>query len=202
SLADLYVNDAFAMLHRSHASIVGVPAFVQSVPGLSLEREMARLLQVMETPERPLGLLLGGSNMRAKVAMVERMLPLASVVCIGGALASVIMQLRAGVTPLSASVVANGPLRRISEALLNAECDGGVRIVLPADVVASRHLDGRTAVTMAAAHRVQAGWEIGDIGHRTVDLFSEALAPMKTVVWSGPLGRAEEPQFADGTVAM
>ncbi|MCK9494494.1 MAG: phosphoglycerate kinase [Dehalococcoidia bacterium] len=201
-LADVYVNDAFATIHRNHASIVGVTAHLRSVPGLLLEREMSHLLEVTEAPERPLGLLLGGSKVHDKVGMIERMLPLASVVCIGGALAPVVMQQRAGVTSLATPPGTDSPLRRLCDALAAAERSGQVKVLLPIDVVASRDIGGHQAVTTAALHRVQPGWHVGDIGYRTVDRFSEALAPMKMIVWNGPLGRLEDPQFADGTTAL
>jgi len=203
-LGDLFVNDAFGTIHRDHASISGVPAYLPAVAGLLVEREVARISEVLDGSASPLGLVLGGVKMQDKLGLLERLLPLARVVCIGGAMATAILEHRAGVTSLYArgnAAVEEG-LRRACELLTSAEQRGAITLVLPTDVIATRTIGGQRAMTSATPGNVPAGWMVRDIGYRTVQNFSEALRGMNTVIWNGPMGMFEDPSFAAGTVGL
>lgn len=203
-LASYYVDEAFGTMHRAHASIVGVPAYLPSMPGLLVQREVERLAHVVEQPEAPLGLLLGGAKVKDKLPLIERLLPMAEVVCIGGAMATSIQRQRSGLTSIEHGGRSGDgrELQRICDLLEAAEESGAIELLLPTDVVASRTLAGQAAVTSTYVDRVPPGWDIRDIGSQTTRIFAAALAGCRTVLWNGPMGMFEEPTFARGSLRL
>ncbi len=195
-LADVYVNDAFGTAHRAHASTEGVAHLVgQAAMGYLLQREITYLSQVLETPEPPFVAVLGGAKVSDKIGVITHLLDKVDTVLIGGAMSY---------TFLKALGHAVGDSRveenRLDEARATYEQAQG-KIVLPHDHIAADAFDND------AAHRTVAGpipdGTMGlDIGPDTVTVYREKVLAARTVVWNGPMGVFEMPNFARGTVAM
>ncbi len=199
-LGDIYVDDAFGTAHRAHASIVGIPKHLPAFAGLLMEREVHYLGTVAEAPERPLGLVLGGAKMSDKLMILNHLLDRADVVCVGGAMANTFL-LAQGVS-VEDSLVERDRVDVARQILARAAARPDLKFVLPVDVVASFGAGESGQVVTVPVNRVPSGWRILDIGPATVEAFSEALKPVKTAVWNGPMGLFEQNRFAHGSLAM
>jgi phosphoglycerate kinase len=193
-LGELFVEDAFGTMHRAHASTVGVPKRLPSFAGFLVEREVRELSKLTENPPRPYHVLLGGSKVADKLPFLSSFLGRADVLEIGGALAFPFLTAR-GVS-LGATAVEPGLTTAVDEFLHAAE-GSGTEVVLPVDAVVGR--PGVSGAETFPVERVPADATVQDIGPATRARFSELLAGSRTVFWNGPLGRAEDPRFADGT---
>lgn len=201
ALADVYVNDAFGTAHRAHASIVGVAALLPAVGGLLLEREVDYLEQVTEQPDRPLGLLLGGAKVADKIGIVEHLLDHADVICVGGAIASTFLVARG--FDVADSLIDRAGIDPAERILAEVERRGAPQLVLPVDVVvAAGTAEAGGLVRTVPVGRVPTAWRIMDIGPATAHAFREALAPMRTIVWNGPMGLFEREPFDRGTMEV
>ncbi len=198
-LGDVFVNDAFGTAHRAHASVVGVPQYLPAVAGLLLEREVDVLEQVTRAPQRPLGLVLGGSKIADKVLILEHLIEFADVVCVGGAMANTF--LKALGTDIADSLVEEERLDAAVRCMAQA-ARRDVRMVLPTDVVVAFGSSEGGSVRTLPVERVPAGWRILDVGPATIRSFRTALIDMSTVIWNGPLGLFEQERFAEGSLAM
>jgi 3-phosphoglycerate kinase len=193
-LGELFVEDAFGVVHRAHASTVGVPKRLPSVAGLLVEREVRELSRLIERPTRPYVVLLGGAKVADKLPLLTSFCGRADALLLGGALAFPF--LAAAGASLGATEVEPG-LRSAVEALTQQAEAAETTIVLPKDLVVERPGDaGASAFALGA---VPADALCRDIGPRTRALFRDVLAASRTVFWNGPLGMAEDPRFADGT---
>ncbi len=199
-LGDIYVDDAFGTAHRAHASIVGIPKHLPAVAGLLMEREVHYLGGVADAPERPFGLVLGGAKMSDKLLILEHLLSRTDVICVGGAMANTFL-LAQGVR-VEDSLVERDRVDVAREILDRAARQPGLNFVLPVDVVAAFGAGASSQVVTVPIDRVPSGWRILDIGPATVEAFSEALRPVKTAVWNGPMGLFEQSRFALGSLAM
>ncbi len=199
-LGDIYVDDAFGTAHRAHASIVGIPKHLPAFAGLLMEREVHYLGTVAEAPERPLGLVLGGAKMSDKLLILNHLLDRADVVCVGGAMANTFLLAR-GIS-VEDSLVEKDRVDVARQILARAAARPDLKFVLPIDVVASFGAGESGQVVTVPVDRVPSGWRILDIGPATVEAFSEALRPVKTAVWNGPMGLFEQSRFALGSLAM
>jgi len=192
-LGDLFVQDAFGVLHRTHASTVGIPKRLPSVAGLLVEREVRELGPLAGHPEHPYAVLVGGAKVTDKLPLLASFCGKADTLLLGGALAFPF--LRAQGHGLGASRKEEG-LEEAVRAFTEAATAAGTRIVLPSDVVIQEP-DG--AIEVTAVGSVPAEATIHDIGPATRSAFIAALQGTKTVFWNGPLGQAEDPRFAAGT---
>lgn len=193
-LGELFVEDAFGTVHRAHASTVGVPKRLPSFAGFLVEREVRELSKLIENPVRPYHVVLGGAKVADKLPFLSSFLGRADVLLIGGALAFPFLAAR-GVT-LGATPVEPGLAPAVDEFFHAAE-SAGTEVLLPVDVVV-----GRPGVAGAETHpvdQVPTDAVAQDIGPATRATFSERLEGSRTVFWNGPLGRAEDPPFAEGT---
>lgn len=192
-LADVFVSDAFESLYQEHASVVGVPKHLPSAAGLLVEQELSSLEPVIANPERPLGLIVGGTNVERKLLLVEHLLPQLDVLCLGG-LAGVTVLRAAGLrTPGPA--VDTVTVERVERMLEAIRARPEFRLLLPATVVAT---DGRQAFSMSPA-QVPEGFEIVDTGVATIRAFEEAVRPCRTIIWNGPMGAFQRSPFEFGT---
>jgi phosphoglycerate kinase len=196
-LADVYVNDAFGAAHRAHASTEGVAQFLPGYAGLLLEREVSELSRVVEEPQRPLVVVLGGAKVSDKVAVIDRFLEVADKILIGGAMAFGFF--RAQGVPTGDSLVEGVELA--GEALEKSR-DSECELVLPVDLVLGREFDADTERRESGGVEVPDGWMGLDIGSRTGDLYAAAIADAGTVLWNGPMGAFEMEPFAGGTRAV
>jgi len=195
-LGEQYVNDAFGAAHRAHASTVGVTEFLPSAAGPLLEREVKTLTEIVESPDRPLVVVLGGAKVSDKVGLIDRFLDLADVLLIGGAMCFSFFRAQGWDTGDSLVEEAGVDLAR--EALVKAE-GSNCRLVLPTDLVLGDGFDAAAEVRESNEVSVPSGWMGLDIGRETREVYADEIAKAGTVFWNGPMGVFELAPFAAGT---
>jgi phosphoglycerate kinase len=198
-LADLYVNDAFGAAHRAHASTAGVARHLPGYAGLLLEREVTELTRVVESPSRPLVVVLGGAKVSDKVGAIERFLEVADRILIGGAMCFSFF--RAQDIETGDSLVEEEGVKLAAEALERAKASD-CELTLPVDLVLGKAFDAETEVRESDGVEVPEGWMGLDIGPKTAAAYGEAIAAAGTVLWNGPMGAFELAPFAAGTRAV
>lgn len=200
SLADIFVNDAFGTAHRAHASTAGVAAFVkETAVGYLMEKEIQFLGNAVDDPVRPFAAILGGSKVSSKISVIDSLLEKVDILLIGGGMAYTFIKAQGG--KIGKSLVEEDYLEYAKDMVKKAE-EKGVRLLLPVDTVAANELaeDAKfNTVDIMAIPDEKMGV---DIGPRTVAIFSDALKKAKTVIWNGPMGVFEIPNFAAGTKAI
>jgi phosphoglycerate kinase len=195
-LGDLYVNDAFGAAHRAHASTEGVTHHLPGYAGLLLERELTELGAVVESPEHPLVVVLGGSKVSDKIGVIDRFLEIADQILIGGAMCFSFF--RAQGIGTGDSLVEEKGVELAAAALERAE-DSDCELMLPVDLVLGESFDAATERRVSESVEVPDGWMGLDIGPRTAERYAEAVAAAGTVLWNGPMGAFEMEPFAAGT---
>ena len=196
ALADVYVNDAFGVAHRAHATTEGVARLLPSYAGLLLEREMTKLTAVRDDPEKPMRLVLGGAKVNDKIGVIERFLQVADRILIGGAMAFSFT--RAQGSEVGNSLVDDESVEAARSLFDRAKSSSG-ELMLPVDLVLGRALKPDTEVRQLDGVEVPDGWMGLDIGPRTAAAFAAAIKGGRTVCWNGPMGAFELPPFAAGT---
>ncbi len=195
-LAEVYVNDAFGASHRAHASVVGVPEHLPAVAGLLLEKEVDTFTRILQSPERPFAAVIGGAKVSDKLEVLENIVSRVDRLLIGGGMAATFLASRGYGTGLSH--VETDRLDAVGRLEAKA-AERGVRLLLPRDVVVAEKLEAGTPVRAVPATEVPEGWFIADIGPGAADEFGRELAGSRTVIWNGPMGVFEVPEFAEGT---
>lgn len=195
-LGDIFVNDAFGAAHRAHASTEGVTAYLPSVAGLLMEREIATLTQLLQSPEQPFVALIGGAKISTKIRVLRHLLRKISVLVVGGGIANTL--LKAQGYAVGESLVEDGQLSVARELLAEAE-RLDVTVLLPRDVVVGPVADVEGEGEAIGVDAVPAGVMIGDIGPETVASVQSALSSARTALWNGPLGLFEQERFARST---
>jgi phosphoglycerate kinase len=195
-LADLYVNDAFGAAHRAHASTEGVAHHLQGYAGLLLERELTELGQVVDSPQRPLVVVLGGAKVSDKIGVIDRFLEIADQILIGGAMCFSFF--RAQGIPTGNSLVEEEGIELAEEALKRAE-ESDCELKLPVDLVLGREFAADTERQESDGVEVPDGWMGLDVGPRTAEAYAEAIGAAGTVLWNGPMGAFELAPFSAGT---
>jgi phosphoglycerate kinase len=196
ALGDLYVNDAFGAAHRAHASTEGVAHHLQGYAGLLLERELTELGTVVDSPRRPLVVVLGGAKVTDKVGVIDRFLEIADRILIGGAMCFSFFRAQGIAT--GDSLVEEKGVELAAEALERAE-RSDCELSLPVDLVLGRSFAADTERRQSDGVEVPEGWMGLDVGPRTAALYAEAVAGAGTVLWNGPMGAFELEPFAAGT---
>lgn len=200
SLCDVYVNDAFGTAHRAHCSNVGVTEFVDTaVVGYLMQKEIDFLGNAVNNPERPFVAILGGAKVSSKISVIENLLDKVDTLIIGGGMAYTFM-------------AAHG--EEVGKSLLEEDYkdyalkmeekakDKGVNLLIPVDTVIADDFSNDANRKVVGRGEIPADWEGLDIGPKTSELFANAVKDAKTVVWNGPMGCFEMPNFADGTIAV
>ncbi len=198
-LAEVYVNDAFATAHRSHASITGVTDFLPAVAGFLMEKEITTLGGILKNPAHPFVALMGGAKVSDKVGMLENIMGKVDCLLIGGGMAGVFLKAKSYET--GQSLVEVGSLGTAFDLMEKADANG-VRLVLPVDVVVAGEISAEAAVEVVSIEKIPPYMKILDIGPKTVENFFEELRTSRTVFWNGPMGMYEVPQFAQGTKSI
>jgi phosphoglycerate kinase len=196
ALAGVYVNDAFGAAHRAHASTEGVAHRLPGYAGLLLEREVTELTQVVESPQRPLVVVLGGAKVSDKIGVIDRFLDIADRILIGGAMCFSFF--RAQGVPTGDSLVEEEGVTLAGKALERAE-GADCELVLPVDLVLADRFDAAADRRVSDGVEVPDGWMGLDVGPRTADSYAEAIAAAGTVLWNGPMGAFELDPFAAAT---
>ena len=193
SLADLFVNDAFGTAHRAHCSNVGVSALLKpAVAGYLIEKEIKFLGNAINSPERPLVAILGGSKVSSKISVIENLLKKVDKLIIGGGMAYTFMAAMGETTGTS---LLEPDYIDYAKKMLD---EAGDKLILPVDTVVAEKFDNE-APSKVVEGNIPDGWMGLDIGPKTIELFKDALKDAKTVVWNGPMGVFEMPNFAKGT---
>jgi phosphoglycerate kinase len=194
---DVYVNDAFGSAHRAHSSTVGVAEHLPAVAGLLMEKEIDYLATTLENPQRPFIAIMGGAKVSDKIAVIEALLGKVDKLLIGGGMANTFF--KAMGYEMGKSLVEPDAIDTARSLL---EKSGG-KLILPTDGVIGDKFDNDAAQqTIQVSAGVPEDWSIYDIGPETIKAFSEHLDGAKTVVWNGPMGVFEMPNFAKGTFAI
>lgn len=199
NLADAYVDDAFGSAHRAHASTAGVAELLPSAAGLLLEREVTTLRGIVEVPDRPLVVVLGGAKVTDKIALIDRFLDEADSLLIGGAMCFAFF--RAQGIPTGSSLVEEEGVELARKALDSAE-GRRAKLLLPQDLVAGKEFSAGTERTELDGTEVPEGLMGLDIGPSTAAVYADEIAQAGTVFWNGPMGAFELEPFAAGTRAV
>ncbi len=195
-LADLYVNDAFGTAHRAHSSTEGVTRFKPGVAGFLLEKEIQYLSSAVEDPKRPFVAILGGAKISDKIGVIKNLLNKADKVLIGGGMANTFFAAQG--YDMADSLVQEEAIDTAKEILAS----GSEKLVLPVDMIIANAFDNDAEKKTVDTGNVPAGWRVLDIGPKTVELYSKLVSDAATVVWNGPMGVFEMPEFAKGTFAV
>ncbi len=190
-LGDIYINDAFGVCHRSHASVVGIPKYLPSGSGFLLAKEIKVLSNVLENPWHPLVVIVGGVKIETKVKMIERFLKIADHVLIGGAIANTIL--------IGKDIMVGFPLPKENVLAAIGKINlTDPKIHLPVDgtIVLEKEKD---AVRQGAIGTAKKEESVLDIGSETVKIFKEIIGQAKMIVWNGPMGLSEDKRFERGT---
>ncbi|MCL2521523.1 MAG: phosphoglycerate kinase [Erysipelotrichales bacterium] len=197
SLGDIFINDAFGTAHRAHASNAGIAANIKTtVAGFLLEKEIKFLGEAVDNPKRPFVAILGGAKVSDKIAVIDNLIAKADKIIVGGGM--MFTFLKAQGLNVGKSKCEEDKVELAKELL--AKANG--KIILPVDTLATKEFSNDAPIRVSAVNDIKAD-EMGlDIGPKSVEVFKDALAGAKTVVWNGPMGVFEFSNFAKGTVAV
>lgn len=192
SLGEIWVFDAFAQAHRDVASIVGPPRFLPAVSGFLVENEITTLQRMMKSPRRPFVAIIGGAKIEDKLMLLKILLRQADYVLLGGVSANTILQVKG--IQVGKSKVEPKMVKAIRQLKIT-----DLKLKIPVDVVTAKSLLPRARTQLKPVGRVSQDDRILDIGPDTARLYQSIIARAKTVLWSGPMGYFELPQFSRGT---
>ncbi len=199
-LADLYVNDAFAVSHRAHASVEGITKFFKEpAAGLLMKEELTYLNKVMVNPSRPLAAVIGGAKVSGKLEVLKSLTSRVNKMIIGGGMAFTFLK-SMGIE-VGKSLVEDELLYTANEVIDTAK-KSGVKVYLPVDCVVANKMDASAQTKVAPIQEIPKDWMGLDIGPATITLFGEALQGCKTILWNGPMGVFEMKPFSRGTMEM
>ncbi len=196
-LGDIYVNDAFSVDHRAHASTAGIAGLLPGYAGLSLAKEVDAIERILERPEKPLYAIVGGAKVSDKIALLANLLPIADKVFIGGGMANTFLAAK-GVN-MEKSLVETEKIAFAKEIMAGEYSD---KVRLPEDSLAAESFSATAPRKNVALGEIPAGWESLDIGEETIKNYSREMADGKTILWNGPMGVFELEPFAKGTKAV
>ena len=200
SLCDVFVNDAFGTAHRAHCSNVGVTQFVDTaVVGYLMQKEIDFLGNAVENPERPFVAILGGAKVSSKISVIENLLDKVDTLIIGGGMTFTFF--KACGENVGASLLEEDYVQYAADMIKKAE-EKGVKLLLPVDSVIADKFANDADHKVIGREDIPEGWMGLDIGPKTAELFADAVKEAKTVVWNGPMGCFEMPNFAAGTEAV
>jgi len=196
ALADIYVNDAFGSAHRAHASTEGVAKYLPAVAGFLMEKEIQYFGAVVADPAKPFVAILGGAKISDKIGVIENLLTKADTILIGGGMANTFFKAQG--YPVADSLVEDEALETARELVTK----GGPRLRLPVDVVIGDKFEAEAAHRVMPTGPIPDGWRILDIGPETIAGYTKVIKAARTVVWNGPMGVFEFPEFAKGTFGV
>lgn len=194
TLADVYINDAFAVSHRANSSVSAVRKYIESYSGLLLQKELINLDKVLK-PKKPLILVMGGAKVSSKAPIIQNLYKKASYILLGGAI-------------INNFYLAKG--YNIGDSMFDPESEklvkkllGSKKIILPSDVVVlTKNSKGKEVKIVRKASEIEDGDTVYDIGPETISNFSSYIKKGKTIVWNGPMGMFEDDRFKNGTISI
>lgn len=203
-LGDIYVNDAFGAAHRAHASTAAITRFIQPcVMGFLMEKELKYLHEELDHPAKPFLVIMGGAKVSDKIGVLKALMEKADMILIGGAMANTFFKAQG--IPIGSSRVEADKVGLANE-LVDLAKERGVKLVLPVDVVETKEIKVGAQIQntprLSPKRGINEGWQAVDIGSATIALFQDEIAKAKTILWNGPVGIFEIPDFAEGTFAI
>lgn len=197
--ADLFVSEGFGVVHREQASVTDVAALLPNAAGWLVAREAEVFTRILEHPDRPFVVILGGAKVSDKLGVIGNLIPRVDRLLIGGGMAYTFLAAQG--YSIGDSIVEPDQIATVAEFLQLASAQG-VEVVLPVDVVVADGFAPDAQTKVVASDRIPDGWQGLDIGPRTRELFAAAIADAGTIVWNGPVGVFEMAPFAAGTRAV
>lgn len=198
-LADLFVNDAFGAAHRAHASTEGIAHYLPAVSGLLMERELDVLGKALNNPERPFTAIVGGSKVKDKIDVINKMIEIADNIIIGGGLSYTFFKAQG--KEIGQSLVDNSKLDLALEFIEKAK-SLGKNFLIPVDIVVTDEFSKDANTKIVDVDGIPADWEGIDIGPKTREIYADVIKNSKLVVWNGPMGVFEIEPFSHGTRAV
>lgn len=198
-LGDVFVNDAFAVEHRQHASVVGVAKLLPAVAGLLLEKEVDTITQALEKPQHPLLAIIGGAKISSKIEVVDNLLSKVDVMLIGGAMANTFLAAQG--YQIGKSLFESDQVKVAHQIIADA-VDKGVELIIPVDVVVADKVDAKAEARTVELMGVGANDIITDIGPHTVERATKSIGLAGTIIWNGPVGITEIPAFSKGSIGL
>ncbi|MXO35103.1 phosphoglycerate kinase [Apibacter sp. B3889] len=200
-LGDIYVNDAFGTAHRAHASTAIIAKFFPSNKcfGLLMAKELDAIQKVLKTGEKPVTAILGGSKVSSKITIIENILPVVDNLIIGGGMTYTFIKAQGGKIGNS---ICEDDKQELALDILKKAKEKGVKVYLPEDSVIGDDFSNDANRKVVDTNNIPDGWEGLDVGPKTIKTFSDVILASKTILWNGPLGVFEMPNFAVGTKAI
>lgn len=198
-LGELFVNDAFGTAHRAHCSTAGLANYMPSVSGFLIEKEVKFLGDALENPQRPFAAIMGGAKVGDKIPVIENLMKKVDVLIIGGGMSYTFF--KAMGYEIGTSILDEESIDLAKELMKKAE-SAGVKLLLPIDTVCAKEFSNDSEKAVFDRDEMPVDMMGMDIGPKTVALYTEELAKAKTIVWNGPAGVFEMPNFAEGTRAI
>ena len=199
SLGEIFVNDAFGTAHRAHCSTAGLAEYMPSVSGFLIEKEVKFLGDALEDPARPFVAIMGGAKVGDKIPVIENLLKKVDCLIIGGGMSYTFF--KAMGHEIGTSILDEASLTLAPELMKKAE-EYGVKLLLPVDAVCAEEFSNDSKKAVFDRDKIPADMMGMDIGPKTIEIYKEAIADAKTIVWNGPCGVFEMPNFAEGTKAV
>lgn len=198
-LAELGVNDAFGCCHRAHASVAGITAYLPMVAGFLLEKEIRFIGGAVDNPAHPFAAIIGGAKVSDKIEVISNLLPKVDLMIIGGGMANTFLAAQG--YGIGKSLVEADKIDLAKKLIAQAD-EQGTKLLLPVDVMVAAAFANDAEHKVVDVADVPADWMILDVGTKTQELFAKELAPMKLIVWNGPMGVFEMENYAKGTEAV
>lgn len=198
-LGDFFVNDAFGTAHRAHCSTAGVADYLPAVSGFLIEKEVKFLGEALENPQRPFVAIMGGAKVGDKIPVIENLIKKVDTLIIGGGMSYTFfksMGLEIGTSILDEASI------ELANELMKKAADAGVDMILPVDVVCAKEFDNNSDAITCDIDKIPADRMGMDMGSKSIANVQKILAEAKTVVWNGPMGVFEMPNFANGTKSV
>ncbi len=197
--AEIFVNDAFGTAHRAHASTAGVADYLPAVSGYLIRKEIDFLGNAVSNPKRPFLAILGGAKVKDKIGVINALLDKCDTIIIGGGMAYTFAKAMGG--NIGKSLCDDERLDYCRDIMAKAK-EKGIKLLLPVTNVAADDFSNDANRQVVSVMDIPEGWEGMDIADETIDLFKESILEAKTIVWNGPMGCFEMPNFAKGTIAV
>ncbi|MCI5658552.1 MAG: triose-phosphate isomerase [Megasphaera elsdenii] len=199
SLAEVGINDAFGCCHRAHASVAGITKFLPMAAGFLLEKEIRFIGGAVDNPAHPFAAIIGGAKVSDKIEVISNLLPKVDLMIIGGGMANTFLAAQG--YGIGKSLVEADKID-LAKQLINQAKEQGTKLLLPVDVMVAAEFKNDADHKVVPVDAVPADWMILDVGTKTQELFAKELAPMKLIVWNGPMGVFEMENYAKGTEAV
>lgn len=197
--ADIFVNDAFGTAHRAHASTAGVANYLPAVSGYLIKKEIDFMGKALSNPDRPFVAILGGAKVKDKIGVINNLLEKVDAIVIGGGMAYTFIKAMGG--SIGKSLLDEERLDYCKEILAKAK-DKGVKLLLPVDNVVADDFSNDANFKVVDSMAIPDDYQGMDIGPKSIEQFKETILAAKTIVWNGPMGVFEMPNFAKGTIAV